>query len=164
MFKETSAMTLTVWLAETPLGKVGLAPICVCEYLPEPEWVDIPGAFPQFCRAVEWQSTLVPVLQLCPEKAAEHSAFEPAYAEPPSLPVLLLFTLNKDTPVIGVTLSQSPQKVVVEDAMSKDFCPDTCGFWQNKLLSGFVLDGASIPLIDPDLILRDDAFSGMHTC
>ncbi len=154
MFNENSPTALTVWLADTPLGQVGLAPICVCEYLPDPAWVCIPTAHPRYSRAVEWQSQLIPVLRSVDPQAQTR-------AEQQHFPVLLLYTLDRETPVIGVTLIGSPKKVVVDDSMSERFSPQACGFWADKLLSGFVLEGNCVPLIDPDRLVQAGDFPAM---
>jgi chemotaxis signal transduction protein len=104
-----------------------------------PEVFEIPCA-PPYCRElIEWQQHLVPVMDVSLRIAA--------MACPRKLLVLIGY-LDGRTGQVGVgaiTLASAPRKITVDDrdALASTECPA----WQGFAISGFALDGRSVPVL-----------------
>lgn len=138
---------LHVWLAKALDGQtLAFADVSLSEYVAQATLLPIPAA-PRCCAQVmEWQQALVPVFRLGCDTAA-------------SAGVLLLHT-DTEAPLIGLATAEAPRPLTIGDADLSGFEEERCGIWRQALLSGFVHDGRSVPLIDPDLMCEAPFMEG----
>ena len=130
---------LTVWLVRARGGRdVAFADVSLKEYVADATLLPIPSAPPSCAYVMEWQGALAPVFQV--GRNANNVA------------QVLLLQAGDEAPLIGLAVRGAPRKLTITDDDLVDFEPSRCGFWKEAILSGFVYDGESVPLVDPALM------------
>ncbi|WP_416398781.1 hypothetical protein [Allohahella sp. A8] len=130
---------LNVWLVRARGGRdVAFADVSLKEYVADATLLPVPLAPPSCKHVLEWQGVLAPVFQV--GRNANNLAH------------VLLLQAGEEAPLIGLAIRSAPQRITIKDDDVKGFQPSRCGFWKDVLLSGFVHEGESVPIIDPALM------------
>lgn len=135
----TNKATLNVWLVRARGGRdVAFADVSLKEYVADATLLPVPSAPPSCAHVMEWQGTLAPVFQV--GRNANNTAH------------VLLLEAGEDAPLIGLAIRGAPRRLAIADEDLAGFDPGRCGIWKEALLSGFVFEGESVPLVDPALM------------
>lgn len=140
-----------VWRAETARDQsIALVDTCLEEFVPEAVLHDIPMSEPCCSQVIIWSGRPLPVVKTFSEK---RDTSEDHYV---ANVMILKVRAVPDTRHIGLLVLGYPQKHEIDDSSFSNFNLNECGSWRHCLISGFVHENRSIPIIDPDLICSRD--------
>ncbi|WP_431688055.1 hypothetical protein [Hahella sp. NBU794] len=142
MNSPNSSFKMFVWLADAgERQSIAFVADTLCEYLQDVEVQDLPTSAPSCSHVVEWMGHVVPVFRLRPGNSNEHVNV-----------VVLRAAANQENGYIALETRNAPVKVEITDGQFEAFDANERPLWREALISGFVHDGQSIPIVHPDLL------------
>jgi len=135
---------MSVWLANPLDGAIiALVKHSIREYVPKVSLLSIPASEPCCRHMAIWKEKPIPVI------FTSHR-FQQDIAN-----ILVLATQDPVLPEVGLAISTTPVKLDINDRWFTDFQPCAVGLWQSVLISGFVHNQESVPIIDPTKLISN---------
>ena len=141
-----------VWRADASRDQsIALVDSSLEEFVPDTLLHDIPMSEPCCSQVAIWAGRPIPVFRSCPH-------LEPGNKDSTELANMMVLRVRSvpQTEFIGLTILGYPEKLKINDSFFEGFNIRKCGTWRHCLISGFVCEGRSVPIIDPDLLCSQD--------